>query len=80
MNVKHDALKDDSWAERQMDKDADGEGVVVRKQCLTCSVSLSDIFSSCLKKTKRTLKQTEQFSSETDGLPLSSGVDDGSVV
>ena len=38
MNVKYDALKADSWAERQMDKDSDRGGVAVHKQCRTCSV------------------------------------------
>lgn len=46
MNVKDDALKAESWAERQMGKDTGREGVVVHKQCLTCSVFLSDIFLS----------------------------------
>lgn len=73
MNVKHDALEAESWAERQMGKDAGREGLVVHKQCLTCSVFLSDI-----KKKSDVLchsVQTDESKSKTDGLLFRPGAE-----
>lgn len=64
MNVKHDALMADSWTERQMDKDAYREGVVVHEQCLTCSVFL--VFLSCLIKQSDALCHFAQADVNTD--------------
>lgn len=75
MNVKHDASEAESWAERQMGKDTGREGVVVHKQCLTCSVFLSDI------KKKSDVRchsvQTDESKSKTDGLLLRPGAEVG---